>query len=183
MKFNDKLLAQVDYWVTSDLHFWHKRIMDFCPKTRPFSSLHQMHDAIVEDWNSKVKPGDIVFHLGDFSFGNREQTLAILARLNGKIIFIDGNHDKVFEQLPLLERHKMLEVRLDGTKVVMCHYAMRAWNQQHRGSVMLYGHSHGGMPERGRSTDVGWDSKGSVQNLRTVVKQLLKREIYTEDFH
>lgn len=183
MQFNQKLLPNIIYWIVSDLHFGHNNIVKYCPNTRPYRSVSEMDENLIAKWNSTVAPNDVVFHLGDFSFYGAEKTRDIISRLNGHIVFIKGNHDKTLDQIGGLEKHYMLEVRCDGTKVVMCHYAMRAWNQQHRGAVMLFGHSHGSMPDFGRSTDVGWDSKGGISNLRSLVNTLLKREIVTEDNH
>lgn len=86
IKFGQKLKSTDSrkYFVTSDLHFYHKRIMDFCPKTRPWNSLEEMHQHLIEYWNSKVSEDDVVFDLGDFSFGNKEQTSNILSQQNGK---------------------------------------------------------------------------------------------------
>ena len=54
------------YWFTSDTHFGHKNIIEYCK--RPFSSVEQMNEMLIKKWNNKVKVDDIVFHLGDFSF-------------------------------------------------------------------------------------------------------------------
>lgn len=35
------------------------------------------------------------------------------------------------------------EVTIEGKHIILCHYAMRVWNKSHKGSWMLYGHSHG----------------------------------------
>ena len=36
--------------------------------------------------------------------------------------------------------------------IVLCHYAMRVWQKSHYGAWMLYGHSHGTLPDNpGRS--------------------------------
>ena len=97
IKFGQKLKSTDNrkYFVTSDLHFYHKRIMDFCPETRPWNSLDEMHEYLIDHWNSNVSPDDVVFDLGDFSFGNKEQTLYTLSQLNGNIVHIYGNHAKV----------------------------------------------------------------------------------------
>jgi calcineurin-like phosphoesterase family protein len=47
-----------------------------------------------------------------------------------------------------------------GQKIILCHYAMKVWNESHHGTWQLYGHSHGSLPEdpNARQTDVGVDS-------------------------
>jgi calcineurin-like phosphoesterase family protein len=51
-----------------------------------------MNEMLVHNWNTVVKDGDVVFHLGDFSMENCFATFA--ARLNGTIILIKGNHER-----------------------------------------------------------------------------------------
>jgi calcineurin-like phosphoesterase family protein len=77
---------------TSDHHFFHKNIINLCH--RPFEDLKEMHEQLIKKWNKVVKKKDVVFYLGDFSFGNQEQTLGIIRKLNGHIFLIKGNHDK-----------------------------------------------------------------------------------------
>ncbi|QSB07852.1 metallophosphoesterase family protein [Lysinibacillus fusiformis] len=78
-------------YFTSDTHFNHKKILLF--ESRPFTSIEEMNEALISIWHSTIQPKDTIFHLGDFSFGNVEETMAILQRLNGKIHLIQGNHD------------------------------------------------------------------------------------------
>ncbi len=80
------------YWIISDTHFYHKRISGYC--NRPFWSVKQMNEEMIKRWNAKVCKNDIVFHLGDFCFGDENKIKEIRARLNGNIILIRGNHDK-----------------------------------------------------------------------------------------
>jgi calcineurin-like phosphoesterase family protein len=41
-------------------------------------------------------------------------------------------------------------------RIVMSHYSFRTWNQMHRGSWMLFGHSHGNLKDTpGKTMDVG----------------------------
>ena len=76
----------------SDTHFWHRNIIKYTK--RPFETVEQMNEHIIKCWNEVVSPDDVVYHLGDFSFGSSEQVANIIERLNGKIILIMGNHDK-----------------------------------------------------------------------------------------
>lgn len=75
----------------SDTHFFHNNIIGYC--NRPFSSVDEMNKALISNWNAVVGKHDLVYHLGDFLIGNKGQTSAIVASLNGSIKLIRGNHD------------------------------------------------------------------------------------------
>lgn len=84
-----------DIWVTSDTHFGHEGILKFESEARPFSSVKEMNDALVDNWNSVVKPGDKVYHLGDVMFGDKEDFAKLWPKLHGKKRLIVGNHDDI----------------------------------------------------------------------------------------
>ena len=79
-------------FVTSDTHYWHHNVLKFEPEARPFSSVEEMNEVLVDRWNSVVTKRDLVWHLGDVCFG-RVENLEILSRLNGQKKLILGNHD------------------------------------------------------------------------------------------
>jgi calcineurin-like phosphoesterase family protein len=80
------------YWFTSDCHFDHENIIKYC--NRPFSSINDMNDSLIENWNERVDPDDMVFHIGDFAFKKPSKSIKkLLNQLNGNIILIRGNHD------------------------------------------------------------------------------------------
>lgn len=76
-------------WLTSDTHFGHANIIKYAG--RPFASVEEMDEALVENWNAVVKPGDKVYHLGDVTMNSK--SLPILERLHGRKVLIKGNHD------------------------------------------------------------------------------------------
>jgi len=79
----------INVFFIADLHFGHKNIMGFC---RPqFTSLDEMHEALIENWNSVVKPKDVVYVLGDIAFG--KHNLHLMDRMNGRKHLVMGNHD------------------------------------------------------------------------------------------
>ena len=51
-----------------------------------------MNEVLIQRWNEKVKPSDIIFHLGDVAFGGSELWNRIMPQLNGHKILILGNH-------------------------------------------------------------------------------------------
>lgn len=89
-----------DIWVTSDTHFGHTNILRFTDAggqlVRPgFTSVDDMNQTMVDRWNSVVRPGDIVYHLGDVFFGDKAAFQSLWARLNGRKRLIVGNHDDI----------------------------------------------------------------------------------------
>jgi calcineurin-like phosphoesterase family protein len=78
-------------FLTSDSHFGHFNVIKYC--NRPFTTVEEMNEALIANWNAVVGQEDIVFHLGDFSFHER-YVEEFLSRLNGYKFLILGNHDK-----------------------------------------------------------------------------------------
>lgn len=88
-----------NYWLISDTHFLHNNIIRYCD--RPFNNVDDMTEVLIDRWNSVVKKGDYVYHLGDFfmekprSSEEKDKRAWILQRLQGRITLILGNHDDV----------------------------------------------------------------------------------------
>jgi calcineurin-like phosphoesterase family protein len=146
-------------WFTSDLHLNHSNIIRYCH--RPFSDVSEMNDTLIRNWNEVVKPKDTVYVLGDFAWGRSAG--AFRKKLNGRVVLILGNHDRVkgpdsIYDAGFQEIHQLLVRKFQGIKVTMCHYALRVWPGSSRKDYCLYGHSHGTLPGHGRSCDVGVDS-------------------------
>ena len=78
-------------FATSDSHFWHERIITLCK--RPFSSVEIMNECLIENWNAKVSPDDLVIHCGDFALCSAERFDEVIKRLRGRKILVKGNHD------------------------------------------------------------------------------------------
>lgn len=171
------------YFITSDLHFGHKNVLKFCPDTRPWVTIEEMEDGIVDHWNSRVEPDDVVFDLGDMFFGNKESITRILHKLNGNIVHLYGNHSKVLRNQFKLNSYDYLEINYNNTHIVMNHYAQRTWNRSHYGSIHMFGHSHGGLESYGRSMDVGWDAHGRILTLDEAVEMCLNMPIEIADKH
>lgn len=80
-------------FLIADTHFFHQKILEFEKEARPFSSVEEMNEAIVQNWNRVVTKRDTVWHLGDVCFGHADN-LSILDRLNGTKNLVMGNHDQ-----------------------------------------------------------------------------------------
>ncbi len=149
-------------WFTSDMHFGHTNVIKY--SKRPFSSVLEMNEAIINNYNSLVKPSDDAYIIGDFAFTKPEP---FLERLTGRKHLVLGNHDhrrkKAYLKNPnLIWVRDVSEIKINGQSIWLSHYSHRVWNKWHLGAWHLYGHSHGYMPDHGLSTDVGvdcWDYK------------------------
>jgi calcineurin-like phosphoesterase family protein len=91
-----------DIWVISDTHFRHENILKFTDSTTGalvrgdrFADVDAMDEHMIEQWNSVVKQGDIVYHLGDVVIGDKEWFKKNWPRLNGSKRLIVGNHDDI----------------------------------------------------------------------------------------
>jgi calcineurin-like phosphoesterase family protein len=79
-------------WIISDTHFSHQNIIKYT--NRPFEDAEKMNKQLIKNWNLLIKSDDMVYHLGDFAFGDKRSVENILRRLNGRKILILGNHDR-----------------------------------------------------------------------------------------
>ena len=87
-----------DIWLISDTHFGHENILGFRHGGRDgplirgsrFSSVEEMDEAMIENWNKTVKPGDKIYHLGDVFFGPKDEFIKKWKRLNGQKRLILG---------------------------------------------------------------------------------------------
>ena len=74
-------------WFTSDLHFFHDRILEFHPKRKEIfgSTVEKAKEAMIQLWNSRVKQEKILYiFLGDLAFGEVEDKKKnYFKRLNG----------------------------------------------------------------------------------------------------
>ena len=172
----------METWFTADTHFGHANIIKY--SKRPFADTVEMNEKIISNWNSVVKPGDLVYHLGDYTFGRNDFEFdATFKRLNGLIVLIKGNHDK----LAWANRHKFYaahdsyhEINVNGQDITLCHYAMRVWNKSHYGAWNLYGHSHGSLPDDpySRSFDIGVDCHNFYPLSFDEVKAIMDKKLF-----
>lgn len=147
-------------YFTSDTHYNHKNLIkslsswDDKITCRDFKSLEEHNNTIIENINKVVDKDDTLYHLGDVSFGGVGVLHEFVGRVNCKNIhLILGNHDESIEESKSLQslfksvdHYKYLKI--NGQRIILCHYAMRVWNKSHKGSWMLYGHSHGTLDDR-----------------------------------
>lgn len=145
---------------TSDTHFGHTNILKH--DNRPFVTIEEHDQALIDNWNKVVPSGAVVYHLGDVMWHTKDDRRDyILGSLHGTLILITGNHDKSNKPLLTHTRWSQVcdykEITYSGQKVILFHYRMVVWNCSHYGSWALHGHSHGSLPVnyQAKTIDVG----------------------------
>lgn len=143
---------------TADTHFADHRTINI--HRRPFSSVSEMDDALVQGWNAVVGKDDEIWHLGDVA-RRASDVPALLERLNGTKHLIRGNNDpaETGQAAGWASVQDYAELTIDGQLLVLCHYPFRSWNGQHRRARNLHGHSHGKLKPLLRQHDVGVDAQ------------------------
>jgi calcineurin-like phosphoesterase family protein len=134
----------MDIWFTSDTHFGHNNIIKYC--NRPFSSVEEMDAAIIENWNKEVKPTDLIYHLGDFTFyKDPEKIKTIFNQLNGQKRIIFGNHDNVQVLGNLFKGGEFYKELRGITKlpIILMHFPIESWDRKFHKSIHIHGHAHG----------------------------------------
>jgi len=205
-----KLELGQNIFFTSDTHYSHKNICRGVStwkdvngnvpvkQTRDFKSLDHMNDYIVNSINNVVKEDDILFHLGDFSFGGFENIEEFRSRIVCKNIhLILGNHDHHIERnkdniqrlFSSVNQYLRLSISIyPGTTLyrgdydfILSHYPIASWHNMNDGVMHLHGHVH--LPEHlkiheGKAMDVGCDGNGMVPySVNKIISLLNNRPI------
>jgi calcineurin-like phosphoesterase family protein len=197
-------------WFTSDTHYGHTNICrgvsnwkDFngnvpIKQTRDFKTLYHMNDVIIESINSVVGESDILFHLGDWSFGGFENIAEFRNRIVCKNIhLILGNHDHHIEnnrddiQDLFSSVNQYLRLSVSGYEFVLMHYPIASWHNMNTGVIHLHGHVH--LPRnkklaQGKAMDVGVDGNGLMpysldEITRIMDKQPIAKLSLPQDHH
>ena len=181
---------------TSDTHFGHSKIIDYCK--RPFSSIEEHDKTLIQNWNNVVGQDDTVFHLGDFAYGNSQFVSNIIKRLNGNIILIKGNHDlrnmnptlyNIFSDVVYQAR-----ILIDKQTVYLNHFPFLCFEHgdinlyKDNYSIQLFGHVHSGPLTSSEDVnrlnilfptqyDVGVDNNNYTPISWTDVKNKIKQQI------
>lgn len=138
-------------WFTSDFHLSHDK--PFLWEPRGFSNIKEMNEAIVENWNSVIKPDDDVYNLGDLALNDMDEAAQYLKQLNGRHWWIFGNHDSqekidyLIDEVPNLYPAGYAWVLHPGKyKLYLSHYPALTSNYDDKKFshhvINLHGHTH-----------------------------------------
>lgn len=137
-------------YFTSDLHLGHKNILKL--SNRPFSTIEEMDEILIRNWNDKVKGCDTVYIVGDLIYKSQEPE-KYLKELKGKKVLIIGNHDsgwlgKIDVEKYFIKTTMLLEQSLCNHIMTLCHYPMLEWRGSRKDvnckklGYLVHGHIH-----------------------------------------
>lgn len=211
MKINLQLGQKLFF--TSDTHYNHTNICrgvsnwtDSGNATRDFDTLDKMNAVIINNINNSVGEDDILFHLGDWSFGGFDSIEELRSKIECKNIhLVLGNHDHHIErnkqniQSLFNSVNKYVELNVSynkGTQLygsmdfVLMHYPLASWNNMARGHYHLHGHVHFGPDQKlgpGRMLDVGMDGNNlepySLSDIRRLINNQPVKSLFNKDHH
>ena len=181
-------------FVSSDLHFNHTNILQYCPARG--STVDEMNQIIIQNWNSVVSKNDICYILGDVAMGRIQESVPLIKQLNGRLHLILGNHDKDLKKLISNSNEKLFDTiqdylelnhRYNGEKckVIMFHFPIAKFNGGHSESNFhIHGHCHGNPTGlTGRIKDIGVDTNNLFPYLLDDVITELKSTLTAPSHH
>ena len=142
-------------FLVSDTHFGHAGVCRFTEsdgviKVRPWDNPDDMDEAMIEKWNSRVKPTDKVYHLGDVVINRK--ALKTLHRLNGDKVLIRGNHD-IFRDDEYREYFRELRAYHVMNGMILSHIPIHEASLGRFG-VNIHGHLHSGRVKKACGFDI-----------------------------
>jgi calcineurin-like phosphoesterase family protein len=171
-------------WFTADLHLGHGNIIKYCH--RPFLTDREQerllvdpaglrvsrqtvekHDAaLLRAINSRVKPDDELWIVGDFCMSRDEDAAARYRDRIGcrKVHLVWGNHDPLWIERLFDRVVDDALIQIEDQSIWLHHYPRRDWPMADSGGWHLYGHVHGRRESEDRDNphllvkDVGVDA-------------------------
>lgn len=114
--------------------------------SRPFSSVDEMNNHLIKQWNSVVGREDTVFVLGNFAW-HPEIAEECLYKLNGdKIHLMEGEWDKASYEVFKNKVDGKLHFSSEGIKniksanVSLSYWPLQDWRRRKDGAVSFIGH-------------------------------------------
>lgn len=174
-------------WFTSDWHLNHFNIIKYC--NRPFNSIDEMNNVIINNYINFIKENDLVFFVGDIFFlikDEKEFIKEIFNSLPGKKYLIRGNHDKqisdcFFEQCGF----EFITKKFIDEKFIVVHDSKNISKRELKSNkIIIYGHSHNSNPQMYLENNPNWnkaftyDCGVDANNFNPINLRAIKKFVY-----
>ena len=129
-------------YFVADTHFGHSKIMiEGEQDTRPFDTIEEHDETIIDNWNKTVRPSDIIWHLGDVAMWGAP-ALAPIERLNGRKRLVLGNHDRLGFETYLNAGFERVYGGVEAYGFWLSHIPIHPMSVQPRYQMNVHGHLH-----------------------------------------
>jgi calcineurin-like phosphoesterase family protein len=198
-------------WFTSDTHYNHANICSSTTKwtdpvtIREFRTLEHMNSHLVGNINEMVGQDDVLFHLGDWSFGGFES----IEQFRNQIVcqnvhIVTGNHDHHIQNnrgdcqnlFSSVNKYVELNVKwpvgpeMHEANFVLMHFPIASWNNMARGAIHLHGHVHFDPSMRlqeGKMMDVGCEGNNlypiDMSEILSIMRDRPVKSLFNRDHH
>lgn len=164
--------TQMTHYFTSDWHWNHERSLRFSARTS-FSTHKDLEKIILEGTLDTLKAGDVLYYLGDLMWkaspADLDEFFLPFKKKRVQVGWILGNHDSAptnwLQSKSVIWIDKMKTVKVEGQKIVLCHYPMLCWDSSHHGSWLCHGHIHKGDSTHNKGFDVRARDVGKMLNV------------------
>lgn len=127
-------------WIISDTHFGHENIVKYTK--RPFKTVEEMNEIIIRNWNNKIRKNDTIYHLGDFAVSlTDKEYMKLVKTLNGNIILVRGNHDRIGKKKLFKFGFKDVVKRIKVDNYILTHKPIKPQHLKD-GIINIHGHIH-----------------------------------------
>ena len=144
-------------WFGSDHHLHHRKLVEGWGNSdknehqnstaRPFATIEEHDQALIDNHNKVVKPNDVVWFGGDVMLSGgpgTEFNYELLGKMNGDKRLIVGNHDtaaKIKNYAPYFSKivgyHELMKL-----KIIVSHIPVHPSQIEHRFKANIHGHVH-----------------------------------------
>ncbi len=123
-------------WLTTDTHFGHDKMMEYCGRPKGFEDKILKHFDLIGD-------NDLLIHLGDICIGSDTEWHKLLSMFRFKKWLLFGNHDR--KSLSWYMTHgwdfagREIKFKMFGEKILLSHIPVKddGWY-----TVNIHGHFH-----------------------------------------
>lgn len=131
-------------YLITDSHFAHERMIKYCGRPADFDQ------RIINQWQATIQPQDIVYHLGDVTWGPQGQLQQIMNGLPGTKILVRGNHDRNHSNNWFVQAGFSAVVeKAQVSGAILSHFpALMTQEEIDFGIINIHGHFHNNHPKR-----------------------------------
>jgi calcineurin-like phosphoesterase family protein len=131
-------------YLIADLHLGHEAALEYAD--RPFASVAEMDERLVDGWNAVVEDDDEVLLLGDFAVPSEPTTVRRwLRRLRGEVVLVAGDHDAGARRCRAATVREASRFEAGGHRIRCVHDPEDA--PADRDGWLVHGHHHDLRPE------------------------------------